>query len=87
MVHIIDEHSPLVFLYKNQLSDLENISSLCVKVQCKDPRLQSLTTSAKRGRGHASEDILLNESFKEMTVMDETKGHFVMDAELLSETS
>ena len=29
---------------------------------------------------------LLNESFKEMTVMDETKGHFVMDAELLSET-
>ena len=83
MVHIIDEHSPLVFLYKNQLSDLENISSLCVKVQCKDPRLQSMTTSAKQ---FASEDILLNESFKEMTVMDETKGHFVMDAELLSET-
>jgi hypothetical protein len=80
--HIIDERSPLSYMVDNGMTDLENLSTICVKVSCKDPRLQSMTSSAKQ---FDRDSIMLNENFAEMA-MTNTAGNFVLDADLLSET-
>ena len=80
--HIIDERSPLKYLVDNGITSLENLSTICVKVSCKDPRLQSMASSAKQFDPDA---IVMNEHFAEMA-MQQTDGTVALDSDLLSET-
>ena len=61
--HLIDENSPLSSHVSGDVKTLTDIKEIYVKMQGKDPNLQSLATSAKRYDPLA---ITMNEDFENM---------------------
>jgi inward rectifier potassium channel len=66
IMHVIDQDSPLYSHVPANLSNLQDVCDITVKVEGKDPRLQSLATSAKIYNSY--DGILMKEEFQELVV-------------------
>ena len=69
--HLIDETSPLYPHVSNDVKTLTDIKEIYIKMQGKDPNLQSLATLAKRYDPLA---VMMNEEFENMVQSRETNS-------------
>ena len=61
--HVVDEQSPLYDKIAGDLESVTDLRSITLKVQGKDPRLQSLATVAKI---FEPDSIILNDEFQDL---------------------